>query len=59
MLATGLLRETPHPTDAQIRDALAANLCRCTGYQGILRAARSILGLTDGSSTRGAAGDDD
>jgi aerobic-type carbon monoxide dehydrogenase small subunit (CoxS/CutS family) len=42
MLATGLLRATPHPTDEQIRDAMAANLCRCTGYQGILDAIRAV-----------------
>src|SRR5689334_22792788 len=28
-----LLRETPHPRDAEIRAALSGNLCRCTGYQ--------------------------
>jgi aerobic carbon-monoxide dehydrogenase small subunit len=39
--ATAFLREHPDPTDEQIRDALAGNLCRCTGYQGILAAVRS------------------
>ena len=36
--ATAFLREHPDPTDEQIRDALSGNLCRCTGYQGILAA---------------------
>lgn len=36
--AEALLREHPEPTDAQAREALAGNLCRCTGYAGILRA---------------------
>jgi aerobic carbon-monoxide dehydrogenase small subunit len=41
MLATGLLREEPEPSDDDIRDVAAANLCRCTGYQGILDAIRA------------------
>ena len=41
MLATALLRENPHPSDDEIRDAMASNLCRCTGYQGILEAVRA------------------
>jgi carbon-monoxide dehydrogenase small subunit len=41
MLATALLREIPAPSDEQIRDAMASNLCRCTGYQGILDAVRA------------------
>jgi carbon-monoxide dehydrogenase small subunit len=40
MLATALLRENPDPSDDEIRDAMASNLCRCTGYQGILEAVR-------------------
>ena len=41
MLATALLRDNPAPTDEQIRDAMASNLCRCTGYQGIVEAVRA------------------
>lgn len=40
MSATAFLRETPEPTDAQIREVLGGNLCRCTGYQGIVEAVR-------------------
>ena len=35
---TALLRDNPAPTEAEIREALSGNLCRCTGYQGIVRA---------------------
>jgi aerobic-type carbon monoxide dehydrogenase small subunit (CoxS/CutS family) len=35
-----LLRQNPSPTDAEIRIALSGNLCRCTGYQNIVRAVR-------------------
>jgi aerobic carbon-monoxide dehydrogenase small subunit len=37
---TALLRDNADPTDGEIREALSGNLCRCTGYQGILRAVR-------------------
>jgi aerobic carbon-monoxide dehydrogenase small subunit len=36
--AEALLRDNPRPTDDEIRDAIAGNLCRCTGYQAIVRA---------------------
>ena len=35
-----LLKRSPHPTDEQIREGLAGNLCRCTGYQKIFDAVR-------------------
>ncbi len=38
--AHDLLDRIPEPTDAQIREALAGNLCRCTGYEKILDAVR-------------------
>jgi aerobic-type carbon monoxide dehydrogenase small subunit (CoxS/CutS family) len=36
--ATALLRHTPRPTPDEIRIALSGNLCRCTGYDGIIKA---------------------
>jgi aerobic-type carbon monoxide dehydrogenase small subunit (CoxS/CutS family) len=39
--ASSLLRANPNPSEDEIRIALAGNLCRCTGYDGIVRAVRS------------------
>ena len=38
MAATALIAKNPHPNDAEIREGLAGNLCRCTGYQKIFAA---------------------
>jgi aerobic-type carbon monoxide dehydrogenase small subunit (CoxS/CutS family) len=40
--ATALLRASPDPSDDEVRIALSGNLCRCTGYDGIVRAVRSV-----------------
>ncbi|GAA4606677.1 (2Fe-2S)-binding protein [Actinoallomurus liliacearum] len=40
MAALDLLRENADPSDEEIRDGLEGNLCRCTGYQNIVRAVR-------------------
>jgi len=37
-----LLDHNPHPTEADIRDAISGNLCRCTGYNQIVRAVQSV-----------------
>jgi carbon-monoxide dehydrogenase small subunit len=39
MALVSLLRENPHPTEEQVRSGLEGNLCRCTGYHNIIRAA--------------------
>jgi carbon-monoxide dehydrogenase small subunit len=41
-----LLNETPHPTDAQIKQGMNGNLCRCCGYEKILSAIRSASSKT-------------
>ena len=38
---TALLADNPDPSEDEIRDGLSGNLCRCTGYQGIVRAVRT------------------
>ena len=40
MLAAGALQENPDMSDDEIRDLLASNLCRCTGYQNIIKSVR-------------------
>jgi len=50
--ATALLADNPTPTDAEIREGLSGNLCRCTGYQGIVNAVRRASGR--GTETVGA-----
>ena len=44
MQAADLLKRTPKPTEAQIRDGLAANLCRCGTHQRIVRAVQRASG---------------
>ena len=43
---TAFLRDHPNPDDETIREALSGNLCRCTGYQGIINAVRQAAGET-------------
>lgn len=45
MSATALVRDTPKPTDAQIDEAMAGNLCRCATYTRIRRAIKKACGL--------------
>ena len=45
--ATALLRANPHPTEEEVRIGLSGNLCRCTGYDGIVKA---VLGVAEGSA---------
>ena len=58
--ATALLEERPNPTDDEIREWMGGNLCRCTGYAGIVRAIRAAAEAGAGSgeapigSARGA-----
>src|SRR4029077_4264374 len=47
LTAIALLEETPQPSEREVRDALAGNLCRCTGYAGIVAA---VLDCADSPS---------
>jgi aerobic carbon-monoxide dehydrogenase small subunit len=43
MTATDLIRKNPLATDDDIREGLSGNLCRCTGYEHVVRAIRSVV----------------
>jgi aerobic-type carbon monoxide dehydrogenase small subunit (CoxS/CutS family) len=48
MSLTAALRENPRPSEREIREALAGNLCRCTGYQGMVDAVLALVAAGDG-----------
>jgi carbon-monoxide dehydrogenase small subunit len=48
MASVALLAENPEPTEDEIRWALSGNLCRCTGYQNIVKAVMWAAGKLDG-----------
>ena len=56
MLTTLLefLRDNPDPTEQEVRIAISGNLCRCTGYQGIVDAALDAAGRLRGEAQAGA-----
>jgi carbon-monoxide dehydrogenase small subunit len=52
MLTTLLefLADNPDPTEREVREAISGNLCRCTGYQGIVDAALDAAGRLKGTA---------
>lgn len=48
MQACDLLRESPNPTEDEIREGMAGNLCRCTGYHNIVKAVAAAAGSMAG-----------
>jgi carbon-monoxide dehydrogenase small subunit len=51
MTMKAFLDETPSPDEAQIREALSGNLCRCTGYQHIVEAMQLAAQRLHGSTS--------
>ena len=50
MLAAGTLEQQPDIDDESLREVLSSNLCRCTGYQNILRAVRQVRDAGNGGA---------
>ena len=50
MSVTAFLRDQPAPSDDEILDALSGNLCRCTGYQGIVQAVHLAAAATEAAA---------
>ena len=51
---TAMLKENPDPSDEEIRAGLSGNICRCTGYQGIVRAVKRAVEITAENRGHGA-----
>ncbi|MBN1824873.1 MAG: (2Fe-2S)-binding protein [Candidatus Eisenbacteria bacterium] len=47
LAATELLRENPNPTEDEVKEAISGNLCRCTGYEPIVRAVLRAAGAEE------------
>ncbi|HSD48472.1 MAG TPA: (2Fe-2S)-binding protein [Actinomycetota bacterium] len=50
MAAASFLKENPTPTEAEVREALEGNLCRCTGYQNIVTSILDAAGQMSAAS---------
>jgi aerobic carbon-monoxide dehydrogenase small subunit len=55
MAAIDLLKRNPNPTEEEIRHGLEGNLCRCTGYQNIVKAVRDAAAELSGAQAQPAA----
>ena len=49
MSAAALLKENPKPTEAEVREYLEGNICRCTGYHNIVKAIMAVSGQDVGA----------
>jgi carbon-monoxide dehydrogenase small subunit len=52
MTAKALLQENPHPSKDEVKHAISGNLCRCTGYQKIVKAIMKVAEKEDNSSSQ-------
>jgi carbon-monoxide dehydrogenase small subunit len=56
LTAVNLLARNPHPDDAQIREGLSGNLCRCTGYMKIFESVVQALRHSDEAEGQSGTG---
>ncbi|MBM7806419.1 carbon-monoxide dehydrogenase small subunit [Geodermatophilus bullaregiensis] len=56
MASIDLLNENPNPSESEIREGIEGNLCRCTGYQNIVRAVQQAAGEMSGAATTDTLG---
>ena len=59
MAAASYLKENPSPTEEDVRESLEGNLCRCTGYQNIVKSILDAAGSMSGARPEGDADGDD
>jgi aerobic carbon-monoxide dehydrogenase small subunit len=50
MASIDLLKDNPSPTEDEVREGIEGNLCRCTGYQNIVRAVQQAAAEMSGTS---------
>ena len=55
MASIDLLGENPDPSETEVREGLEGNLCRCTGYQNIVKAVRAAASTRAGTSAEVSA----
>jgi carbon-monoxide dehydrogenase small subunit len=56
MQAVDLLKDNPDPNEEQIREGIEGNLCRCTGYQNIVRSIQAAAKVGSGEAATASAG---
>jgi carbon-monoxide dehydrogenase small subunit len=54
MTSYALLKHNPDPSDTEIREAISGNLCRCTGYQNIVKAIRQAADVINAPQEKSA-----
>ena len=58
MVSVALLERNPDPSEHEIRDGLSGNLCRCTGYNNIVKAVQQAAGVMSAAAASAPAADD-
>ncbi len=49
LMGKALLMQNPHPTEAEVKEFISGNLCRCTGYENIVKAIMAVAGGGEGN----------